>query len=183
VWRDDCAALNQPDRLRLDIGYPQDTKGDTIVEARIATSLRRSCHGAGGGYADVALLGIHPTVSETGAVDNLLATISAPAQSTHGQPLSFTVTLTNASDTAVSIRPCPQYVVEAVPANGDRPHGLSQQQVLRCTDAPEAVRSGESIVLDVQIDTAGLTVGAQQLSWQWADRQGASPNLASVVLE
>ncbi len=60
------------------------------------------------------LSALEPVVAAPGSMEALVASIHAPATARRGQPLPFTVTITNLSDKPVRLDPCPTYTIALV---------------------------------------------------------------------
>jgi hypothetical protein len=160
-WRYYCNGSAVPDRLQLDLGNLDDTAGHTVVIARFSTFLVPECHIATANSDAFAALGLHPRLVNTGSPQSLLDVLSAPASVPVGSPVNFNVTLTNATNEAVRFQPCPHYVVEL----GD----IKQEQVLRCSAAPEVLEPGAVIVVAVRLGITGaVATGTRRLAWYWA---------------
>jgi hypothetical protein len=90
--------------------------------------------------------------------------------------VNFNVTLTNATNEAVRFQPCPHYVVEL----GD----IKQEQVLRCSAAPQVLEPGAVIVVAVRLGITGaVATGKRRLAWYWTgSNTSVDANAVTITL-
>jgi hypothetical protein len=120
----------------------------------------------GGGTAGVGVT--HQRSAAGGRLGSLVQTMSAPSSVAAGQTLKFQVTLTNSTDFAVPLSPCPTYAValEDVLVHHD-PHAASSSGQLNCAASPASVAAHASITYDMQLDVSGVPIGPRRLVWTW----------------
>lgn len=110
----------------------------------------------------------HQRSAAGGSLGSLVQAISAPTSVPAGQTLSFRVTLTNSTDSAVPLSPCPSFAValEDVLSLPD-PKAVSSSGQLNCAASPASVAAHASITYDMQLDTAATPTGPRRLVWTW----------------
>jgi Protein of unknown function (DUF4232) len=98
-----------------------------------------------------------PSPDETSPLDVLRAELHVPDTVPPGEPLDFTVTLTNTSDHDVTLSPCPSYAEAVFPIQTAHEPSI-ERYCLNC-DALKQIAAGSSVTLAMQIDVpdgAGL---------------------------
>lgn len=82
-----------------------------------------------------------------------------------GQAGRFTVELTNTSTVAISLSPCPTYVMYFLPAT-NKPAAV--RRLLNCAAIGQALAPGQAVSLDmVYMPTADDPDGNQTMYWDW----------------
>lgn len=110
----------------------------------------------------------HQRSAAGGSLGSLVQTISAPSSVAADQTLSFHVTLTNPTDFAVPLIPCPTYAVALrdVLVQHD-PHAASSSGRLNCAASPASVAAHASITYDMHLDVSAVPTGPRRLVWTW----------------
>lgn len=100
----------------------------------------------------------------------LTAAISAPASVARGETLRYTVTLTNPTDAAITLAPCPSYTQSL------NSEGLSQNStyLLNCAGAAGQIPVGSSVSFAMEAAVpADMTGQGVKLSWSLQDASSA----------
>lgn len=88
----------------------------------------------------------------------LRPTIEAPAKATAGQVLSFVVTLTNPTDSTISLSHCPGYVETLGPGK--------EEHALNCSGGIRSIAPGQSVRYEMRISVrADEPPGPHPLTW------------------
>jgi hypothetical protein len=108
------------------------------------------------------------TLADAGSVTSLVVSIDAPAQVRSGTTLRYTLTLTNATNTAVPLTPCPSYEQGLIdPLNNLHNQPGVATGMLNCAAAPPAIAPHTSIAITMNLDTTGIPTGTRTLVWSW----------------
>jgi hypothetical protein len=113
-------------------------------------------------------------VTTPGTLASLSAMVSAPGTIMVGTILRYSLTLTNPSNTAVPLTPCPDFVqrIDVVPLKIATT--VQFRGPLNCPPAPKTLSPGESVTFDYQLDTSGEVRGPGTLTWQLLDGSTAA---------
>jgi hypothetical protein len=106
-----------------------------------------------------------PSVSDQGSPSSLTAVIHAPQNVIGGNVLRYTVELQNRTDTAVSLRQCPEVIQRMTVFLQKQAHTVGVKGLLNCASAP-AISAHSSTTFAFQLDTTGLVTGQGTLRWQ-----------------
>lgn len=120
-----------------------------------------------------ASIGLSHQHSAAGAsLGSLVQTISAPTSIAAGQTLSFRITLTNSTNSAVSLAPCPSFAVslEDVLVEHD-PDAVNSSGQLNCAASPATLAPNTSTAYAMQLDTSTAPTGPRRLVWTWLGDQ------------
>ena len=109
---------------------------------------------------------IPPEIYNKGTVGSLVARIHPPTRPVSGHVLTYTVTVTNPADTAVSLRACP-YFSQTIGRDRD----VVEPNTVNCARAPRAIAGHATITLAMELDTTNAPPGTQPLHWSF----GANP--------
>jgi hypothetical protein len=142
---DDPGRIGSADGTRVAIAFPH---GSTCASGASGTS--------------------HQHIIPAGRLASLVPSFSVPSRVRSGQPLDYTVTLTNPGSTAVSLQPCPGYRQSLIDVLElpDRKGATSTGQ-LNCAAAPASVPAHSSITFRMRLDTTGVPTGDRRLIWDW----------------
>jgi hypothetical protein len=100
--------------------------------------------------------------SPGGRAADLAVSIDAPGRAVLGRPLRYTVTIANAGDGSLPLRPCPNYD-QRLAVEGGRP--VLQPWRLNC-EPVAAIAPGERVTFAMQLDVpADLPPGRAVLIW------------------
>ncbi len=110
----------------------------------------------------------HQRVLAAGSLATLVPTFSVPGRVRSGQPLDYSVTLTNPTSVVVSLDPCPSYRQSLIDVLKlpDR-HGVTDTGRLNCAAAPASVPAHGSITFRLRLETVGVPAGDRRLVWDW----------------
>jgi hypothetical protein len=113
-------------------------------------------------------------VTTPGTLASLTAIVSAPGTIVIGTILRYSLTLTNPTNTAVPLTPCPDFVqrIDVVPLKSATT--VQVRGPLNCPPAPKTLAPGESVTFDYQLDTSGEVPGPGTLTWQLVDGSSAA---------
>ena len=161
VWSNWCGP--NPGRVGLRVTLPGRGSLVPAVQAGTPRGLAARCD-APGAPSTLSRGPFGPELPEPppSPLEGLTATIGLPPTAVAGQPLRYTVTLTNPTDRPISLRDCPNYQQAVLLRN----HGkAAERHLLNC--APVGAigpgqRVGFAMVLDLP---AGLRPGAGVLTW------------------
>ena len=109
----------------------------------------------------------------------LTSSVTGPATAKPGERVSYTVTLTNPTDAAVALAPCPGYLQELFsPGSGAAPgHSSSQLYQLNCRPVAAIPAHGEVRFEMVVVVPKELTTGRQlTVGWRIVTRQRLPSN-------
>ena len=122
-----------------------------------------------------------PASSDTSPLNALRATLNAPQSVTAGQPLTYTVTLTNTSSSAVALSPCPSYAESLVIPGTDSPGpNRTARYYLNC-DAVDAIPTGDAVTFAMRMDNPSTETGPAKLDWQLSNSNVATATAITLL--
>jgi|GEM_PF-2336124 len=110
----------------------------------------------------------HQRIVPAGHLISLVPDFAVPSRIRGGQPLDYTVTLTNPGPAAVPLDPCPSYrqaLIDVLELPDKR--GSTSTGRLNCAAAPASVPAHGSITFRLRLDTTGVPAGDRRLVWDW----------------
>ena len=162
-----------PTQLTFDLGDPPSVGSISVPVADVRTPLQPtdpSPENAGQTTAS----GVLTSAADPATVATLTTAVTAPATVKRHSKLLYEVTLTNVTDTAVSLSKCPQFVEELTVKTPDSLISAGERGPLNCAHLPPTVAAHSSVTLQMELDTARLVPGPGQLTWYLLDHgQGA----------
>jgi hypothetical protein len=120
-----------------------------------------------------------PSVTDPGSQSSLTALIHPPHTVIGGKVLAYTVELQNRTDTAISLRQCPEAIQLLTVVLQKQPHAVGVKGPLNCASAPAAISPHSSATFAFELDTAGLVPGPGTLTWQLT--KGAYADVATTT--
>ncbi len=108
--------------------------------------------------------------------------MTAPAVVRTFSTLSYTVTLTNPTNTTVPLTSCPQFVEQLTVVPLKTSTTVGARGPLNCAHLPLALTAGSSVTMQMQLDTAGQVRGPGWLTWQLLEHGHAATAVTTPVL-
>ncbi len=107
-----------------------------------------------------------PSVSSQGGAgkydSGLKVHLDVPATAIEDAVLEFTVRLTNESDAAFDLDPCPAYMMNV----GESATLTERNYLLNCGDAPSAIPAGGSVDLAMELSLPPGASGPMSVTWR-----------------
>ncbi len=125
--------------------------------------------------------GLLTFAADPATLATLNPTMTAPSIVRVPSTLLYAVTLTNATNTAVPLTGCPQFVQQLSVVPFKTPVTVGSQGPLNCAHLPPAIAANSSVTMQMQLDTAGQVPGPGQLTWQLLGHDHPASTLTTQV--
>jgi len=174
-WLTSCGMQPRPDQVELVLaGRPAPT-----LRAAVTSAARVPCRPVAAGVR--ALQPVGTVVAAPGTSATLLARASELTLESGGR-LRFTVTLTNPTDQAVRLEPCPSYVVLLARASvRSQADWTAVGHPLNCAAAPATIAAGAAVAFEIRADLPP-GVGFATMSWWLIGQSQDDPRSVSLAL-
>jgi Protein of unknown function (DUF4232) len=99
-----------------------------------------------------------------GSLDTLRVSVSLPPSARAGATLRYLVTITNPTDTAVPLEPCPSYTEAMFLQTGSTEHHVSPTFFLNC-DAVRLIAPGRHVRYEMRLRLPAMPSGVAKFGW------------------